>query len=94
MQALPRLRNRHALSDSEIDDLVDILLIQADVAAAENIDVPELRNTTRLPDWLSANRFDIRLQSARFGTSFARLRTATIMASDQNGVPLRERTMP
>jgi uncharacterized protein len=46
---LPRLRNRHALSDSEIDDLVDILSIQADVIEAENIDDPELRDANDLP---------------------------------------------
>ena len=48
-RVLPRLRNRHALSDSEIDDLVDILSIQADVIEAENIDDPELRDANDLP---------------------------------------------
>ena len=29
-RVLPRLRNRHALSDAEIEDLIDILAIQAE----------------------------------------------------------------
>ena len=46
---LPRLVHRHGLTPPEIDDLVDVLSIQAEVIAPLPITEPELRDAQDLP---------------------------------------------
>lgn len=48
-RVLPRLNKRHGLSVSEIDDLVDILAIQAEVIDSDPTVDPELRDANDLP---------------------------------------------
>lgn len=48
-RVLPRLANRHGLSAAEIDDLVDILAIQAEVIEPLPANEPELRDVNDLP---------------------------------------------
>lgn len=48
-RVLPRLSNRHGLTENEIDDLVDILSIQAEVIEPAEIELPELRDQSDLP---------------------------------------------
>lgn len=48
-RVLPRLASRHGLSATEIDDLVDILAIQAAVIEPEPTSDPELRDANDLP---------------------------------------------
>ena len=48
-RVLPRLAHRHGLSAAEIDDLVDILSIQAEVIDPLPTDDPELRDANDLP---------------------------------------------
>lgn len=48
-RVLPRLRSRHSLSDAEIEDLIDILAIQAEVIEADQPDAPELRDANDHP---------------------------------------------
>ncbi len=48
-RVLPRLNKRHGLSVSEIDDLVDILAIQAEVIDSDPTIDPELRDANDLP---------------------------------------------
>lgn len=48
-RVLPRLANRHGLSDAEIDDLVDILAIQAEVIDPLPAEKAELRDINDLP---------------------------------------------
>lgn len=48
-RVLPRLANRHGLSAAEIDDLVDILTIQAAVIEPLPANEPELRDANDLP---------------------------------------------
>jgi len=48
-RVLPRLVRRHGLTLPEIDDLVDVLSIQAEVIAPLPITEPELRDTQDLP---------------------------------------------
>lgn len=58
-RVLPRLHSRHGLSDSEIDDLVDILSIQAEVLEAAELVEPDLRDINDLPvlgTWFAAER--------------------------------------
>jgi uncharacterized protein len=48
-RVLPRLRHRHGLSEPEIDDLVDILSIQAEVIEPTEIQASQLRDQNDLP---------------------------------------------
>lgn len=48
-RVLPRLANRHALSAAEIEDLVDILSIQAEIVQPLPIHEPELRDMNDQP---------------------------------------------
>ena len=48
-RVLPRLASRHGLSVSEIDDLIDILAIQAEVIEPEPVSDAELRDANDLP---------------------------------------------
>lgn len=48
-RVLPRLAHRHGLSAAEIDDLVDILSIQAEVIDPLPTDDPELRDANDQP---------------------------------------------
>ena len=48
-RVLPRLRHRHGLSETEIDDLVDILSIQAEVIQPAEVEVSHLRDSNDLP---------------------------------------------
>lgn len=48
-RALPRLSARHGLSSREIDDLVDILSIQAELVEPEPITDEALRDDNELP---------------------------------------------
>ena len=48
-RVLPRLASRHDLSRVEIDDLVDILSIQAEVLEPAPVEVPALRDRNDLP---------------------------------------------
>ncbi len=48
-RVLPRLSHRHGLSDTEIDDLVDILAIQAELVEIAEIHEKLLRDTDDLP---------------------------------------------
>lgn len=48
-RVLPRLANRHALSVAEIEDLVDILSIQAEIVQPLPIHEPELRDMNDQP---------------------------------------------
>ena len=43
-RVLPRLRHRHGLSETEIDDLVDIQSIQAEVIEPAEVEVSQLRD--------------------------------------------------
>ncbi len=43
-RVLPRLRHRHGLSETEIDDLVDILSIQAEVIEPSDVEILNLRD--------------------------------------------------
>ena len=46
---LPRLVHRHGLTLAEVDDLVDVLSIQAEVIAPLSSTEPELRDAKDLP---------------------------------------------
>ena len=46
---LPRLSHRHALTSAEIDDLLDILLIQAEILEPHAPDEKLLRDANDLP---------------------------------------------
>jgi putative PIN family toxin of toxin-antitoxin system len=48
-RVLPRLSHRHHLTDIEIDDLVDILALQADLVEPCNIHEPDLRDALDMP---------------------------------------------
>ena len=48
-RVLPKLAHRHALSDGEIDDLVDILAIQAELVEAQGSADSELRDDKDQP---------------------------------------------
>lgn len=48
-RVLPRLAARHGLSASEIDDLVDILSIQAELLEPALVEAPDLRDSNDLP---------------------------------------------
>lgn len=48
-RVLPRLQHRHGLSTAEIDDLIDILSIQAEILEPVTPDEPELRDGNDLP---------------------------------------------
>jgi putative PIN family toxin of toxin-antitoxin system len=48
-RVLPRLANRHGLSAGEIDDLVDVLAIQAEVIDPLPVDDAELRDVNDQP---------------------------------------------
>lgn len=48
-RVLPRLANRHSLSAAEIEDLVDILSIQAEIVDPEPNHEPELRDQNDQP---------------------------------------------
>lgn len=48
-RVLPRLANRHGLSSTEIDDLVDILSIQAELVDPLPVDESGLRDANDLP---------------------------------------------
>ena len=48
-RVLPRLRNRHGLSDQEIDDLVDIIRFQVELVEPEPISDPDLRDQADQP---------------------------------------------
>lgn len=48
-RVLPRLANRHHLTTAEIDDLVDILAIQAELLEPLPTDEPMLRDVNDLP---------------------------------------------
>jgi len=48
-RVLPRLGHRHGLTSAEIDDLLDILSIQADILAPHVPDEQLLRDTNDLP---------------------------------------------
>lgn len=48
-RVLPRLANRHGLSAAEIDDLVDVLAIQAEVIDPLPVDDAELRDANDQP---------------------------------------------
>jgi putative PIN family toxin of toxin-antitoxin system len=48
-RVLPRLAARHGLSASEIDDLVDILSIQAELLEPALVEAPALRDRNDLP---------------------------------------------
>ena len=48
-QVLPRLMHRHGLTMAEIEDLVDVLSIQAEVIAPLPSTEPELRDANDLP---------------------------------------------
>lgn len=48
-RVLPRLASRHGLTSSEIDDLVDILSIQAELVDPLPVDESELRDANDLP---------------------------------------------
>jgi putative PIN family toxin of toxin-antitoxin system len=48
-RVLPRLNNRHGLSASEIDDLIEILSIQAEILEPVTPNEPELRDGNDLP---------------------------------------------
>ena len=48
-RVLPKLAHRHGLSLAEIDDLVDVLSIQAEVIEPHLLNDPELRDVNDLP---------------------------------------------
>jgi putative PIN family toxin of toxin-antitoxin system len=48
-RVLPRLRQRHGLTSAEIEDLVDILSIQAEIVEPMDGDEPELRDAADQP---------------------------------------------
>jgi putative PIN family toxin of toxin-antitoxin system len=48
-RVLPRLSHRHGLTSAEMDDLVDILTIQAHVLAPEDLEEPSLRDAHDFP---------------------------------------------
>ena len=48
-RVLPRLSHRHGLTPAEIDDLLEILSIQADVIEAQQPDEQQLRDVDDLP---------------------------------------------
>ncbi len=48
-RVLPRLNHRHGLSPAEIEDLVDILAIQAELVEPLAAAVPELRDAANQP---------------------------------------------
>lgn len=48
-RVLPRLAHRHRLTDAEIEDLVDILSIQAEVIDPTDPTAPDLRDPQDLP---------------------------------------------
>lgn len=48
-RVLPRLSSRHGLSPAEVDDLIDILSIQAELVDPVLLDESELRDTNDLP---------------------------------------------
>lgn len=48
-RVLPRLVARHSLTDSEIDDLIDTLSIQAEMLDPIPVDAPALRDKNDLP---------------------------------------------
>ena len=48
-RVLPRLRNRHGLTDQEIDDLVDIIRFQVELVEPTTIKDPELRDDADQP---------------------------------------------
>ena len=48
-RVLPRLTHRHGLSAAEIDDLVDILAIQAELVDPSPVNEPDLRDVNDLP---------------------------------------------
>ncbi len=48
-RVLPRLSNRHGLSPAEIDDLVDILSLQAEVVEPAELSNDECRDVDDLP---------------------------------------------
>jgi uncharacterized protein len=48
-RVLPRLRHRHGLSETEIDDLVDILSIQAEMIEPSEVEASQLRDPNDLP---------------------------------------------
>ena len=48
-RVLPRLSHRHGLTPAEIDDLLEILSIQADVIEAQQSDEQQLRDVDDLP---------------------------------------------
>jgi len=48
-RVLPRLSSRHGLSPAEVDDLIDILSIQAELVDPVPLDESELRDTNDLP---------------------------------------------
>ena len=48
-RVLPRLSHRHGLTSAEMNDLVDILTIQAHVLAPEALEEPSLRDAHDLP---------------------------------------------
>lgn len=48
-RVLPRLSSRHGLTAAEIDDLVDILAIQAELVEPSPTQEPELRDINALP---------------------------------------------
>lgn len=48
-RVLPRLSHRHGLSETEIDDLVDILSIQAEMIEPSDVGIAQLRDRNDLP---------------------------------------------
>lgn len=48
-RVLPRLQHRHGLSETEINDLVDILSIQAEMIEPSDVGIAQLRDRNDLP---------------------------------------------
>lgn len=48
-RVLPKLAHRHGLGANEVDDLIDVLAIQAELVKPETIDEPDLADANDLP---------------------------------------------